>query len=89
SSNAVVAYMSIIATIGAVVVISIAAWRNKEFLLKKLKKQKIRFPRLQRSTDDESRKDKSEKTLTRKSENLYDDIDEKYMIKDFKVFDRK
>ncbi|CAG2226044.1 ELL [Mytilus edulis] len=44
SSSAVVAYMSIIATIGAVVIISIAAWRNKDFLLKKLKKQKIRFP---------------------------------------------
>ncbi|XP_076071694.1 uncharacterized protein LOC143043128 [Mytilus galloprovincialis] len=89
SSNAVVAYMSIIATIGAVVVIGIAAWRNKEFLLRKLKKQKIRFPRLQRSTDDESGKEKSEKTTTRKSENLYDDINEKYMIKDFKVVDRK
>lgn len=89
SSNAVVAYMSIIATIGAVVVIGIAAWRNKEFLLKKLKKQKIRFPRFQRSIDDESGKEKSEKTTTRKSENLYDDINEKYMIKDFKVVDRK
>lgn len=89
SSNAVVAYMSIIATFGAVVFIGIAAWRNKEFLQKKLKKQKMRFPRLQRSTDDVSGKEKSEKTTTRKSENLYDDINEKYMIKDFKVFDGK
>lgn len=89
SSNAVVAYMSIIASIGAIVVIGIAAWRNKEIIQKKLKKQKIRFPRLQRNTDDVSGKEKSKKTTSRKSENLYDDINEKYMIKDFKAFDRK
>lgn len=89
TSNAVVAYMSIIATVGAVVVICIAAWRHKEFILKKLNTQTIIFPRLQRNTFGVTEKEKSVETNVRKSEHLYEDINEKNMLKDFKFIDRK
>ncbi|CAC5358303.1 unnamed protein product [Mytilus coruscus] len=81
--NSVVAYMSCIATIGSTVIIAIALWRHKDWIKKKLNDQTLRFPRLQRKSYAVNVKEEKVATSTRKSENVYDDIDEKSMIKDF------
>lgn len=82
STNTVVAYMSTVASIGGVVVIVIAVWRHKAFIWKKVRKQKIKFARLQKATSVAFENEKKVEQKIRKSENLYDDIDEKDMVKD-------
>ncbi|VDI22319.1 Hypothetical predicted protein [Mytilus galloprovincialis] len=84
STNTVVAYMSTVASIGGVVVIVIAVWRHKEFITKKIRKQKIKFARLQKTTSLVFENEKKVEQKVRKSENPYDDIDEKDMVKDLK-----
>ncbi|VDI77108.1 Hypothetical predicted protein [Mytilus galloprovincialis] len=84
-SNYVVIYMSSIATVGATVIIAIALWRQKDWIKKRLNSQNPRFPRLQGKSNAD--KEFKEVAFCRKSENVYDDINERYMLKDFEKMD--
>ncbi|XP_052076740.1 uncharacterized protein LOC127714726 [Mytilus californianus] len=85
SSNYVVLYMSSIATIGSTVIIAIALWRQKDWIKKRLNGRTLRFPRLQEKSSAEEKL--KEVAFFRKSENVYDDINERYMLKDFEKLD--
>ncbi|XP_071123775.1 uncharacterized protein [Mytilus edulis] len=82
-SNSVVVYMSCIATIGSTVVIIIALYRNQDWIKKRLNDRKLKFPRLQKGTVTISGKKQKDEPTARKSEHIYDDINEKNMIKNF------
>ncbi|XP_052076741.1 uncharacterized protein LOC127714727 [Mytilus californianus] len=82
-SNSVVVYMSCIATIGSTVIIIIALWRNQDWIKKRLNDRKLKFPRLQKGSFTINGRNQKDEPTTRKSEHVYDDINEKYMIKDF------
>ncbi|XP_071124928.1 uncharacterized protein [Mytilus edulis] len=84
-SNYVVIYMSSIATVGATVIIAIALWRQKDWIKKRLNSRNLRFPRLQGKSNAD--KEFKEVVFFRKSENVYEDINERYMLKDFEKMD--